>query len=773
MQAPPFGSSLRLMEYCFQATVVTTYTRGQNGSHVPIDSTTIPRPSSELLHTFGYLANMYAPSIPGVPTDLLSDYGGDPHNYAATSFDTDIAVTFTHTDLVITQPTPFDKWMRIGIYTETPDPSLHSSGDFSTWPASICGTYDTYTGYSWASQTVGTGITKSLSYSSSPTATYTQLQPSDPSNYLYFPMGAEYGEGFALLNATFIQTRSTRLTEAKMQVPFPTGIIDWLATQEEVIKEYPYIRNCWLGPEGEGQPTVHVPVMALTVTSSVFRDATETPTVKSSEKGSAASLSTKSTIHTIVTVKTSTTPYDASTTASVRTEKSASEVAGPESAGSPQSEGEELDSNTDVANPTSTTQLGEEVKHSPISGSVSREPDMSEEQHTMNNEEGQSGNPVNPAMSSKPQSTVSSTAEVIGGLASAIQSVVVQQGGASKDSFASADNQRTTRVVLAAAASTAVSDERPAESVTGYAIGTQTASPGGEAVTRGGSVYSALPSGSGLMIVADGQTSRFTDAVMPGVAIAQGSGSDNDYIVGDNALTAGGPAITSDGNTISALPAGSGVRIAASGQTKIIPAAAFTGPATLRSGGSEDEYIFAGKTISVGDQGLAFAGVTYSALRSGSGIIIIAEDSTSTLGVGQAVGTNFASGSDLDSPSLVILPAGSQDLSTGTDIYTISGIIYTSDGTVSATDAAITGGTKSSNITDSVSGTVSSTHGLGDAIMSGIGGGNADDGDGDANIPDASQSTDVEAASHAVRRSVHVMLCGFCTFAFAFAFALL
>jgi hypothetical protein len=302
----------------------------------------------------------------------------------------------------------------------------------------------------------------------------------------------------------------------------------------------------------------------------------------------------------------------------------------------------------------------------------------------------------------------------------------------------SGGNQKTTQVEPAAVISTTVSEERPAESVTGFAIGTQTASPGGEAVTRGGSVYSALPSGSGLRVVADGQTSTITDVVLPGVAVAQHSGSDSGYVLGDNTFTAGRPAITSDGKTISALPAGSGVRIAANGRTTTVPAAVLTDSVTLRPGDSEDEYVFAGNTLSAGDNAIELAGVTYSALKSGSGIIIIAEDSTSTASVGQAIGANFAIASDLDSPSPLLLPAGSQQLVTSTAISS-----------------------------DNTSG--SSTRGLGDAIISGMGGGNADDGNGDANTPDPQSSTDVEAASHAVRRSVHVLLGGFCTFAFALA----
>ena len=685
-----------------------TYTRDHNGTAVPLDSSTIHR----------------SLSIPGVPTDLLTSSFYGPADYAGTYVDSTTVMSFSHTDLVITLPTPFDEWLHIAIYTETPNASIHSSSDFSVWPASVCGTYSTSTEYS--SSTLTKTLSRStdsvtyVAYSSWPVATHIldQLQPSDPSNSLRYSIlrsmtSGDYGDRLNTLNATYIQAKSTQFTEPKVQALLPTGIIDWLATQEEVIKDYPYIKNCWLGPVGEGQPTVHVPVMALTATSSIFLDSSETPTVESVEKGSTSSLTTKSTVRTIVTVRTSTASPDASTTASVESKQSLADAVRPESTGNPQSKIEKPDSDAVDADTEEQPQIPEAEEPSSTSS----------------------------------KSTASSTTGFIEGVVSAIQSAVAQQGGVSQAEPSSQDDQENTRVEPAAAISTPVSDEPPTESVTGFAVGTQTASPGGEAITRGGSVYSALPSGSGLRVVADGQTSTITDVVSPDVAVAQDSGSGNEYVVGDNTLTAGGSAITSDGKTISALPAGSGVRIAANGQTTTVPAAALPDSVTLRTGESEDEYIFAGNTLSAGDTALDLAGVTYSALKSGSGIIIIAEDSTSTASIGQAIGSDVATEGDLDTPSPLVLPAGSQQLVTTTSV--------------------------SPNTTISVQKTESSssTRGLGDAIISGMGGGNAKDGDGDANTPDpqSSTTTDVEAASHAVRRSAHVLLGGFCTFASALA----
>ena len=169
---------------------MTTYSRGHNGTTVAIGSTTIPRPSSEypepgIWHHVGAAG----PKIPGVPIDLLTGAYGGASDYAGTYIGTDTVMTFPNTDLVIAQPTPYDYWMRIGIYTETSDSSIHSAGDLNIWPASVCGTYSTSTEYSYTTWTKGTGSAQSAYTSSSLVGIYTHLQPSDPGNRLRFFIG--------------------------------------------------------------------------------------------------------------------------------------------------------------------------------------------------------------------------------------------------------------------------------------------------------------------------------------------------------------------------------------------------------------------------------------------------------------------------------------------------------------------------------------------------------------------------------------------------------
>lgn len=134
----------------------------------------------------------------------------------------------------------------------------------------------------------------------------------------------------------------------------------------------------------------------------------------------------------------------------------------------------------------------------------------------------------------------------------------------------------------------------------------------------------------------------------------------------------------------------------------------------------------------------------------------------------------LATGSELDSPTPAVLPLGSQQL------VTISGNVYTasatngsfsvaSDGTISSTFITPSDPAASLNTTDTMQGeTSSSTHGLGDAIVCGIGGGAADGG-GVEETGTGSQSTGAEAISTAAQRSIHIPLGRVLTLAVAFA----
>jgi hypothetical protein len=225
---------------------------------------------------------------------------------------------------------------------------------------------------------------------------------------------------------------------------------------------------------------------------------------------------------------------------------------------------------------------------------------------------------------SQGQNTAQQTAGGVGGLISAIQSVATQQAGVSQTPE---DNQNDTPNRPVAVITT----NKPTASVTGFVIGSQTASPGGAPVTRGGSIFSALPSGSGLQVVANGETSTLVDAAPPKITVAQSSGSDGGYVVGESTLVAGGAAITSGESIFSALPSGSGVQVIANGKTEVVPASSPAGFQIAQAADSEIGYVVGDKTLTAGGAAATSGGATFSALPSGGGVVVISDGQTSTV----------------------------------------------------------------------------------------------------------------------------------------------
>jgi hypothetical protein len=417
------------------------------------------------------------------------------------------------------------------------------------------------------------------------------------------------------------------------------------------------------------------------------------------------------------------------------------------------------------------------------------------------------------------QNTVRPTAGGVEGLISAIQSVATKQAGAVQTS--QNGQKDNTNVVT-----TAAPDSKP--SVTGFVIGSQTASPGGPAFTRAGSTFSALPSGLGLQVVANGQTRVISNAAPLEVTLTRGSGPDS-YVVGDNTLTAGGTALTKDGSVYSALPNGSGVQVIANGNTvsllgtslehsasvqsgevdgeyilegqtlavsgqsmtsggatfsalpsgggllvisnghtNTIPVSGSATPTSIQAGKTDNEYVMSGKTLTASGDALTSAGTTYSALPSGSGVVIAVGGTTSTASIGEAVNANTAgSNSGLSTP--VLLPADPEQLVTvGDHTYTVhitdgSLLVLGSQTIRPGITTVVNGETLLLNGTNLVlaTGTSTSSRGLGNPIMSGIGGGSENEKGSTATESSESSAAPAEPTSGAEQRSssvVHVLL---------------
>jgi hypothetical protein len=182
------------------ATVITTYVRENNGSAIPANSTTIYVQNQRDYPTLG----VYGPengrtqlwvTVPKVPATLLQDVYNS-NDYAHTVLGNDIVMTFPHTDLVIQQPTPYDEWFNLAIYTVTPSASRSISEGMTAWPAASCGTYRGKV-----------------------------LLPSGKDRaFLYTAVMRVAAEGVAPLNATYILPRYTPLTQSRMVTDMPSGL---------------------------------------------------------------------------------------------------------------------------------------------------------------------------------------------------------------------------------------------------------------------------------------------------------------------------------------------------------------------------------------------------------------------------------------------------------------------------------------------------------------------------------------------------------------------
>jgi hypothetical protein len=239
--------------------VITTYIRENNGSAVAANSTTVyATENGTAFPTPGnYQANMRNAwpliDIPGVPATLIDpDQGWGAGDYVATVVDNSTAVSFTFTDLVIAQPTPFDVWFFVGIYTQTPNASDTLPASMTAWPRESCGTWssDIYTDFATSKVTDGGSII--TSYVPGDVETKSYHVPSGQSDS-FLATGHLQGSGIIDLSVNYVQPKTSQVPDGRPYIPIPTGLRDWLGTQESIVAEYPFITDCWLD-QGNGQP---------------------------------------------------------------------------------------------------------------------------------------------------------------------------------------------------------------------------------------------------------------------------------------------------------------------------------------------------------------------------------------------------------------------------------------------------------------------------------------------------------------------------------------
>lgn len=239
---------------------------------------------------------------------------------------------------------------------------------------------------------------------------------------------------------------------------------------------------------------------------------------------------------------------------------------------------------------------------------------------------------------------------------------------------------------------------------------------GEQPIIVSGTTFSALPSESGVVAVADGMSMTLTDVLHAGptsrVRISDTAEDVARYVLPDGSTaTEGGQAITVSGSTYSALPSNSGIIVAANGQSKTLDAASLpTPPPTLSS---PDIYILnASLTMTAGGPAATISGTTYSALPSNSGILVIAHGETTTILARSSIPSSD-SGKAINSYIL----DGTATISVGGPVVTISGIGY----------SALASGSGVVAVEDGKSSTIGPNGGLVSIATSSVGEGRQDD----------------------------------------------
>lgn len=177
-----------------------------------------------------------------------------------------------------------------------------------------------------------------------------------------------------------------------------------------------------------------------------------------------------------------------------------------------------------------------------------------------------------------------------------------------------------------------------------YVLPGQTLAAGGTAVVVSGATYSVLPQGDSIQVVSDGRTSvvAITEATgIPGIGEISVVDAEAEGYVLDGSITviAGGAAATISGVVYSALPSGLGVVVDDSDEFASYIEQGISGSESDEGG--DAPYIIGGTSLpSAGGSAVTVSGVVYSALPSGSGVLIVADGESTTIGLSSTTSTS-------------------------------------------------------------------------------------------------------------------------------------
>ncbi|KAK5739444.1 hypothetical protein LTR17_005349 [Elasticomyces elasticus] len=223
----------------------------------------------------------------------------------------------------------------------------------------------------------------------------------------------------------------------------------------------------------------------------------------------------------------------------------------------------------------------------------------------------------------------------------------------------------------------------PTPGPSGVVVAGHTLVPGSSPITVGGETVSALPNGAGVLVVSDGTTSTASNGDVIGIGngqsvtldtIPSNAAAPGEVVVAGQTLTPGGPAITRNGFTLSALP-GSALLVETGGVSSTIVIAHGSVGNNFESGLSA-----AGLSIAPAS-GIAttLGGHTISAVSAG---VVVDGTTVTASGLAQTIhGTVYSVNSD---GALVV--AGSSTLGIGGFDGLIGAVLTAAD----AMDASVT-----------------------------------------------------------------------------------
>lgn len=194
-----------------------------------------------------------------------------------------------------------------------------------------------------------------------------------------------------------------------------------------------------------------------------------------------------------------------------------------------------------------------------------------------------------------------------------------------------------------------------------YSISSQTLAPGGPAITVGGTTYSLAPSASA--IVENGRTQSLAPAYSVSVApqITLGSSvitanPSDGFVYASQTISAGGPAVTADGNTYSLATSGATTYVIENGVTQQ-PATLQTAAPVLTFENSavtanpDSVFVVGSQTLEADGSAIVVGETTYSLATSGASTLIVQNGVTSTLakpqGNGVGIGPSIASSAEV------------------------------------------------------------------------------------------------------------------------------